>query len=190
MSKVSYTSFGGLNRDLDVLNWVLSYIKHSPVKQESALSNLDYKFLEWYFRTDQMINLVKAYKELEKRRRELSQSFLNIFLKEIKPIDQMGEIERQFYFKWIIDYGHKYASFQIRFHNASFWDYSEEKFTWLYNWYKSWCLKSEEEINMEEENAIHVYFDSQPIKIKRCPDEETAIMSALKHGNGEAFGFE
>lgn len=190
MSKVSYTSFGGLGRDLDVLNWVLLYIKHSPVKQESALSNLDYIFFEWFFRTTQMRNLVEEYKELEKRRRELSQSFLNIFLKEIKPIDQMGMIERQFYFKWIIDYGQKFSSFQIIFHNASSWEYSEEKFTLLYKWYKSWCLKSKEDIELEEKKAIHAYFNSQPIKIKRCPDEETAIMSALKNGNGDAFGFD
>ena len=191
MSKMSYTHFGGLGKDLDVLNWTLSYIKHSPVKQDSVLSELDYSFFEWYFRTSQMIDLVKAYKELEKRRRELSQSFLNIFLKEIKPIEQMGEIERQFYFKWIIGYGQKYVSFQILFHNASSWDFSEEKFVWLYNWYKSWRLKSEEEIDREERESIHFYFDKlqPPIKTRRCPDEETAIMSALKNGYGDEFGF-
>ena len=191
MSKISYRQFSQLGKNLKVLNWVLSYINHTPVENQSILSDVDYNYLEHFFRTSQMIDLIKAYEELENRKKQFSQSFLNIFLKDNIPIEQMGEIERQFYFKWIIDYGQKYVSFQILFPNASSWDFSDEKFAWLYNWYKSWRLKSKEEIDREERESIHIYFDKlqPPIKIRRCPDEETAIMSALKNGYGDEFGF-
>lgn len=191
MSKTVHELLNELNIvDLEILNRELSYAKHGQVEKDSVLSDLDYKYLVGLFRTSQMIDLIYAYKELENRKKELSQSFLNNFLKEIKPIDQMGEIERQFYFKWIIGYGQKYVSFQTLFHNASSWDFSEQKFVWLYNWYKSWRLNSKEEIEQKEKEAISFYFDHQPpIKTRRCPDEETAIMSALKNGYGDAYGF-
>lgn len=117
--------------------------------------------------------------------------FLNMFLNKYKPIDQMGEIERLFCFKWIVCYGRKYMSFQFLFPNASWLAFSEETFVRLYNWYESWRLKSKEEIEHEEREAFHKLYDTKQhsIKCKRCPDEETAIMSALKHGYGDAFGF-
>lgn len=117
--------------------------------------------------------------------------YLNKFLNKYKPIDQIGEIEQAFYFKWIVGYGQKYMSFQCLFPNASWLAFSEETFARLFNWYESWRLKSKEEIEREEKEAFHNLYDSkQPsIKCKRCPDEETAIMSALKHGCGDVFGF-
>lgn len=187
---MGYKQFSQLGKDLDVVNWVLSYIHHAPVEENSVLSDMDYSYLEWYFRTSQMIDLINEYKELRSRTRQLSESFLNIFLKEIKPIDQMGKIERQFYFRWISDYGQNFVSFQTIFPYNSRLKYSDEKFALLYKWYNSWRLKSKEDIELEEKKAIHAYFNSQPIKIKRCPDEETAIMSALKNGYGDAFGFD
>lgn len=117
--------------------------------------------------------------------------FLNKFLNKYKPIDQMGEIEQSFYFKWIVSYGRKYMSFRCLFPNASWLAFSEETFARLFKWYESWRLKSKEEIECEEKKAFRKLYDAkQPsIKSKRCPDEETAIMSALKHGYGDVFGF-
>ena len=117
--------------------------------------------------------------------------FMNKFLNKHKSIEQMGEIERLFYFKWIISYGWKYYSFKCLFPYASGLAFSKEMFVQLFNWYESWRVKSEEEIYQEEKEAFRIiYAKMQPsVKCKRCPDEETAIMSALKHGYGDEFGF-
>lgn len=116
--------------------------------------------------------------------------FLNRFLIKDKSIEQMGDIERSFYYKWIISYGQKYESYQYLFPNASWMAFSEEKFAQVFNWYKSWRLKSQEEIEHEEKEAFHkIHNKHRPTIIKRCPDEETAIMSALKHGYGDVYGF-
>ena len=76
------------------------------------------------------------------------------------------------------------------FSNASWIAFSDEKFAQVFNWYESWRLKSQEEIEHEEKEAFHkIYNKQRPTIIKRCPDEETAIMSALKHGYGDIYGF-
>ena len=104
-------------------------------------------------------------------------------------------IERLFYFKWIIKYGLGFWSFKYLYPKTSplfGLDYSEDTFVQIYDWYRSWRQKSKEEIKQEEEKAWQILSTSKRPVIKRniCPDYETAIMSALKHGNGEAFGFE
>ena len=103
-------------------------------------------------------------------------------------------MERLFYFKWIVKYGLEFWSFRYLYPKASLFGlaYSKETFDQIYNWYESWRQKSKEEIKQEEEKAWQIFTASKRPVIKRkiCPDYETAIMSALKHGNGEAFGFE
>ena len=73
MSKISYRQFSQLGKNLKVLNWVLSYINHTPVENQSILSDVDYNYLEHFFRTSQMIDLIKAYEELENRKKQFSQ---------------------------------------------------------------------------------------------------------------------
>lgn len=121
--------------------------------------------------------------------------FLDKFLSKPKQIDEIGTIERLFYFKWIIKYGLGFWSFKYLYPKTSplfGLDYSEDTFVQIYDWYRSWRQKSKEEIKQEEEKAWQILSTSKRPVIKRniCPDYETAIMSALKHGNGEAFGFE
>ena len=135
-------------------------------------------------------NLNKATEELNKCKRKIA----NFFLREFKPIDQMSEIEKSLYFKWIIRYGGKYASFQRLFSNAKSLAFSETIFEQLYKWYEMWMMKSEEEKLKEEKKARdegwnYITWTATPLKNGICIDEETAIMSALKNGNGDAFGF-
>lgn len=57
-----------------------------------------------------------------------------------------------------------------------------------------WMTKSEEEKQREEKKAKdekwnNITFSVTPLKSEICIDEETAIMSALKNGYGDAFGF-
>lgn len=61
--------------------------------------------------------------------------FLDKFLNEPKQIDEMGTIERLFYFKWIIKYGLKFWSFKYLYPKVSLFgiDYSESTFVQLYN---------------------------------------------------------
>lgn len=121
--------------------------------------------------------------------------FLDKFLSRPKQIDEIGTIERLFYFKWIVKYGLGFLSFRYLYPKASTLSglvFSEDIFAQLYNWYETWRQKSKEEIKQEEEKAWQIFTASKRPVIKRkiCSDYETAIMSALKHGNGEAFGFE
>lgn len=120
--------------------------------------------------------------------------YLDKFLNKHKLIDEIGTIERLFYFKWIVKYGLEFWSFRYLYPKASLFGlaYSEETFDQIYNWYKLWRQKSKEEIEQEEKEAFNKYYSLHrpTIKVKRCPDYETAIMSALKNGNGDAFGFD
>jgi len=104
----------------------------------------------------------------------------------------LGEIEKMLYFKWIIGYGHEFLSFQLLFPNAFSLEYSEDIFEKMYKWYDEWKSKSDYDREKEEDEALDKFIDDdtppeRPKKI--CPDEETAIMSALKHGYGDVFGF-
>ena len=181
-----------LNIGLDTLNRELSYMGQPIIDNVNAkLSDLDYTFLVDYFQSQEMNALNKAVEEMNKCRRKLD----DFFLREFKPIDKMSEIEKSLYFKWIIRYGGKYISFQHSFPNASSLAFSETVFEQLYKWYEMWMTKSEEEKREEEkkardENWNNITWTATPLKSGICIDEETAIMSALKNGNGDAFGFD
>lgn len=127
-------------------------------------------------------NLKKATEELNKCRRKLG----DFFLREFKPIDQMSEIEKSLYFKWIIRYGGNYMSFQRLFPQTNSLTFSDTIFEQLYKWYEMWMMKSEEE---KKQDWNSITWTATPLKSGICIDEETAIMSALKNGDGDAFGF-
>ena len=181
-----------LNIGLDTLNRELSHMGQPIIDNVNAkLSDLNYAFLVDYFQSQEMDALNKAVEELNKCRRKLD----DFFLREFKPIDQMSEIEKSLYFKWIIRYGGKYTSFQRLFPNAKSLAFSETIFEQLYKWYERWIMKSEEEKQNEENKAReekwnNITYSFAPLKSGNCIDEETAIMSALKNGYGDAFGFE
>lgn len=180
-----------LNIGLDTLNRELSHMGQSTVDINSKMSDTDFAFLLDYFQSQEMDALDRAYQEMNRCRRKLD----DFFLREFKPIDQMSEIEKSLYFKWIIRYGGKYVSFQRLFPNANALVFSETIFEQLYKWYEMWMKKSEEEKRQEEKTVREeiwnkITFDVTPLKKRICIDEETAIMSALKNGNGDAFGFD
>ena len=181
-----------LNIGLDTLNRELKYMGQPIIDNVNAkISDLNYVFLVNYFQSQEMNALNKATEELNKCRRKLAE----FFLREVKPIDQMSEIEKSLYFKWIIRYGGKYISFQRLFPNANSLVFSETIFEQLYKWYDMWMTKSEEEKRQEEKIAReekwnNITWTATPLKSGICIDEETAIMSALKNGNGDAFGFD
>lgn len=180
-----------LNIGLDTLNRELLHMGQPIININTKLSDLNYIFLVDYFQSQEMNALDKATEELNKCRRKLD----DFFLREFKPIDQMSEIEKSLYFKWIIRYGGKYISFQNLFPNANSLVFSETIFEQLYKWYEMWMTKSEEEKRQEEKKARdekwnNITFSVTPLKSGVCIDEETAIMSALKNGYGDAFGFD
>lgn len=177
-----------LNIGLDTLNQELAHMQYSQVNLNSKLSDLDYEFLSDYFMSEEMSALTNAYIEVAKCRQKLDVFFTHSF----KPMEQLGEIEKLLYYKWIIDYGHKYLSFQALFPNAYSMGFSEDSFERLYKWYEDWKSKSEIERKNKEDEALNEFIESDlhPVpSTKMCPDEETAIMSALKYGYGDVFGF-
>lgn len=177
-----------LNIGLDTLNQELAHMQYPQVNLNSKLSDFDYKFLSDYFMSEEMSALTNAYLEVAKCRQKLDVFFTHSF----KPMEQLGEIEKLLYFKWIIDYGHKYLSFQALFPNTYSMEFSEDSFERLYKWYENWKSKSDLERKNKEDEALDEFIesDSHPVtSTKMCPDEETAIMSALKHGCGDVFGF-
>ena len=177
-----------LNVGLDTLNQELIHMQHPQVSLNTKLSDLDCAFLTDYFMSKEMAALTNAYLEVAKCRKKLDGFFLHSF----KPINQLGEIEKMLFFKWIIGYGHKFLSFQSLFPNAFSLEYSENTFEKLYKWYDEWTSKSDYDKENEEDEALEKLIDeeTQPVRQTNiCPDEETAIMSALKHGYGDALGF-
>ena len=50
--------------------------------------------------------------------------------------------------------------------------------------------KREEEKKARDEKWNNITWTATPLKSGTSIDEETAIMSALKNGNGDAFGFD
>lgn len=177
-----------LNISLDTLNQELIHMHYPQVDLNSKVSDNDYVFLSSYFASEEMDALTNAYLEVAKCRHKLDVFFLKAF----KPIDQLGNIEKLLYFKWIINYGHQFLSFQILFPNAASLTFSEDVFEKLYKWYENWKSKEENEREKEENDALNKFIDNNTEYI--CPiktpiDEETAIMSALKNGNGDVFGF-
>lgn len=177
-----------LNIGLDSLNRELAHMRQAQVEINTKLSDSDYLFLLDYFKSDEMVALDNAYKEVAKCRKELDAFFLH----EFKPIDQLGEIERLLYYNWIIGFGRKFVSFQRLFPANSSKEFSVEEFEKLYRWYESWKLKTESERQTDEDLAVEsiVNTEQPSIPIKRLPDGETAIMSSLKHGFGDVYGFE
>lgn len=114
-----------LNIGLDTLNRELLHMGQPIIDNiNTKLSDLNYFFLVDYFQSQEMNALDKATEELNKCRRKLD----DFFLREFKPIDQMSEIEKSLYFKWIIKYGGKYMSFQRLFPNANSFAFSETIF--------------------------------------------------------------
>lgn len=176
-----------LNIGLDTLNRELTHMNVPLVDINSKLSDLDCAYLEDYFKSKEMVALDNAYSMVIKCRKQLDIFFLH----NNKTIDQLGEIERTLYFNWIIEHGKKYISFQKQFPNAASLVLSEDTFKSLYEWFNSWRTKSEEEIVLAESEATEkIIDDMQPKnKTKKCSDEETSIMSALKHGGGDVYGF-
>ena len=178
-----------LNVGLDTLNQELIHMQYPQVNLNTKLSDLDCAFLSDYFMSKEMTALTNAYMEVARCRKELDGFFLHSF----KPIEHLGEIEKMLYFKWIIGYGHEFLSFQLLFPNAFSLEYSEDIFEKMYKWYDEWKSKSDYDREKEEDEALDKFIDDdtppeRPKKI--CPDEETAIMSALKHGYGDVFGVE
>ena len=178
-----------LNVGLDTLNQELIHMQYPQVNLNTKLSDLDCAFLSDYFMSKEMTALTNAYMEVARCRKELAGFFLHSF----KPIEHLGEIEKMLYFKWIIGYGHEFLSFQLLFPNAFSLEYSEDIFEKMYKWYDEWKSKSDYDREKEEDEALDKFIDDdtppeRPKKI--CPDEETAIMSALKHGYGDVFGVE
>lgn len=177
-----------LNVGLDTLNQELIRMQYPQVNLNTKLSDFDCAFLLDYFMSKEMTALTNAYLEVAKCRKELDGFFLHSF----KPIEHLGEIEKMLYFKWIIGYGHKFLSFQLLFPNAFSLEYSEDIFEKMYKWYDEWRSKSDYDKEKEEDEALDKIIDNdtppdRPTVIR--PDEETAIMSALKYGYGDAFGF-
>ncbi len=177
-----------LNISLDTLNQELIHMHYPQVNLNSKVSDNDYVFLSAYFASEEMNALTNAYLEAAKCRHKLDV----FFLKDFKPIDQLGNIEKMLYFRWIINYGHQFLSFQMLFPNAVSLAFSEDVFEKLYKWYESWKSKGENEREKEENDALIRLVDNNTEHkrpIKTSIDEETAIMSALKHGYGDVYGF-
>lgn len=69
------------------------------------------------------------------------------------------------------------------------------KFDVLIKWYKEWITKTDDEKEIEEFNAeleLNDSFEKKHTKSIKYDvfDEESAIMSALAHGDGDKYGFE
>ena len=175
-----------LNIGLPTLNEEMACLQFPPFQLNSKLSDKDSKFLMEYFDSEEMKALNSAKLEIIKCRHRLNQFFLD----DKKPIEELGMMEKNLYFKWIINYGENYVSFKNRFPFVALSSYSEEVFVRLYEWYFSWNEKNEQEKVAIETEAKKKRDEVKMFSIiKECPDEESMIMNALENGYGDAFGF-
>ena len=175
-----------LNIGLSTLNEGMMIMHLPPLRLNTKLSDEDGKFLADYFNSDEMKALDKAQLEVTKCRSRLN----HFFLHDVKPIKELGLMEKRLYFKWIMSIGDQYASFRYSFSVYRYQEFSEKLFAKIYEWYVSWNAKSS-----EEQYAIEAYFrkkieDSVSfLVVEESPDDEYTIMKAIGNGNGDFFGF-
>lgn len=168
-----------LNIGLETLNNELSFLGIHIVSINDKISEKDYAFLKKYFSSEELKQVDRLNMQIQIQREALKK----LFLKSNPSPHSMGEFERKQYFNLII---------KSERHNITMpkvIEYSEENFWKLISWYEKWMKKSpierENEIMQEEE-----IIESRTKRRKECViDEETKIMSALSHGEGDIFGF-
>lgn len=175
-----------LNIGLSTLNEEMRIMQLPPLNLNTNLTDEDGKFIFDYFNSDEMEALNKAQLEVISCRKRLN----HFFLQEIKPIEELGLMEKRLYFKWIMSIGDQYASFRYSFWVYRYHDFSEEIFAKIYEWYVSWNAKSN-----EEQFAIEAHFRKKIAEsvsfsvVEDAPDDEYMIMKAIENGCGDAFGF-
>jgi hypothetical protein len=175
-----------LNIGLSTLNEEMRIMLLPPLNLNTNLTDEDGKFIFDYFNSDEMEALNKAQLEVISCRNRLN----HFFLHDIKPIEELGSMEKRLYFKWIMRIGDQYASFRYSFSVYRYQEFSEEIFTKIYEWYVSWNAKSS-----EEQYAIEAHFRKKIADavsfsvVEESPDDEYTIMKAIENGYGDIFGF-
>ena len=100
-----------LNIGLSTLNEGVMIMHLPPLRLNTKLSDEDGKFLADYFNSAEMKALDKAQLEVISCRNRLN----HFFLHDIKPIEELGLMEKRLYFKWIMSLGDQNASFRYCF---------------------------------------------------------------------------
>ena len=175
-----------LNIGLSTLNEEMRIMQLPPLNLNTNLTDEDGKFIFEYFNSDEMEALNKAQLEVISCRNRLN----HFFLHDLKPIEELGLMEKRLYFKWIMSIGDQYASYRYSFGVYRYHGFSEEIFAKIYGWYVSWNAKS-----CEEQYAIEAHFRKKIAEsvsfsvVEDAPDDEYMIMKALENGYGDIFGF-
>ena len=128
-------------------------------------------------------------KELLQIKKELQTELINVK----KPIEEIGLLQRNYYFKKIKN---DFWKVIYKNHLLSSLDYSDEAFQKIYQLWTSGELNKLEErsLTLSEEDEQVLYESISPQKgntekYTNIIDEETEIMSALRNGDGDLYGF-
>lgn len=174
-----------LSIGLSTLNEGMMIMNLPPLRLNTKLSDKDGKFLADYFNSDEMKALDKAQLEVTRCRSRLN----HFFLHDIKPIEELGLMEKRLYFKWIMSLGDQYASFRYCFSVYRYHEYSEEIFAKIYEWYVSWNAKSsEEQFAIEARFRKKIAESVSFLVVEEAPDDEYTIIKAIENGYGDVLG--
>lgn len=171
-----------LNIGLSTLNQELVFLGLDEFDVNQRISSKDRDFIIAYFRTEQM----KEIDNLRQNMAVLHNQLKSFYLKNNSDPSNMGELEEKQYFNFLLGKKNITAPNIVK--------YSEEAFWSLYNWYEGWMALSkpvqDKMIDATYQKIIEQEERKQEAEILYNPiDPETEIMSALRHREGDKFGY-
>lgn len=175
-----------LNISISTLNEELSLLSLPVFNINSKVSDEDANFIIDFFNSSEIAKIDELRQQIAKNRIELKK----FFLKRNKSPKEMGLLEKMQLFNYI-NSKEQYTKTKPKLK-----EYTEDNFWELINWFDKWNKMTDKEKSEAEKEKTEVeedWFDQlEEQKIFRDDnviDEESAIMSALANGDGDAFGF-
>ena len=177
------------NIGLSTLNEYLEMVGLDTVEINTKLDEKDSNLVAKLLNSKNLKNYEEVVKEMNNKISLTKTELRKELFDEMPPFEEMGIMQRKYYFKairsnfWRTIY--KYP--MLRSEN-----YSDELFGNIYNLYVSGKLKELDEQRIEEigkEIEENIQYKVYPIHDRYDVDEESMIMSALRHGDGDLFGY-
>lgn len=187
-----YEILKSYNIGIDSLNDYLEFAGLDKVNVNSRLDEIDYNYICKLLNSSHISKydevLSTMHKNLQQIKKELQKELLNVNM----PVDNIGLLQRKYLFKKIMN---DYFKVIVKNHLLSSLDYSNESFEKLYLLWSSGELKKMEKqrymLSEEDEATLYDSICSEKEKENciKLVDGESEIMSALRNGNGDKYGF-
>ncbi len=168
-----------LNIGLTSLNQEMRFLRLPELQANDNVSEADFSFIKEYFQSTEM----KELEILNKKVTDQKMLLKNLFLKNSINIDKMGQLVKIQFFNYINENENSITKPKVDF-------YSETNFLKLYDWYINWRkLTKEQQLEIEIKTLETDGKENRKFRDSSVIDEESNIMSALRNGYGDLYGF-